>query len=325
MYNNGGGSICSPDIQETIFSGNSADFGGALFNYGQNGASNPTLINVVFSGNYAESNGGAIYNEGNNGDSSPRLIHTTVSGNKAGLLGGGMFNNGVSSGNSVPYLDSTIFWRNSDFLGNGTLGANVYNNSGITLVGFSILQGAGTSGMDWTGDSSYYNDGDNIDQDPMFVAPVNPSDAPTTAGNLKLKKDSPAIDRGDNTNADGIQNDLDGKPRQVDGNKDGTAVVDIGAYEYLPLYTLSVTKKGTGNGLVTSSPAGINCGGTCSFQFQFSSEITLTAHADNHSIFTHWGGDCSGSQICAVYIDSDKSVTAHFEKAVFQYLPSIFQ
>ncbi len=32
-------------------------------------------------------------------------------------------------------------------------------------------------------------------------------------------------------------------------------------------YTLTVTKAGTGTGTVTSSPAGINCGSTCSASY----------------------------------------------------------
>ena len=35
-------------------------------------------------------------------------------------------------------------------------------------------------------------------------------------------------------------------------------------YFNLQPFTLTVVKVGTGSGTVTSSPAGINCGGTCS-------------------------------------------------------------
>src|SRR4029453_16101587 len=57
--------------------------------------------------------------------------------------------------------------------------------------------------------------------------------------------------------------------------------------------TLTVTKSGTGAGPVTSNPAGINCGGTCSASFSFNSGVTLTAAASAGSTFTGWsGGGC---------------------------------
>ena len=73
--------------------------------------------------------------------------------------------------------------------------------------------------------------GENIDENPMFITPVDPSNAPTTAGNLRLQDGSPAIDAGDNTFVIGVLTDLDGEPRIVDGNLDGTPTVDLGAYE----------------------------------------------------------------------------------------------
>ena len=42
-------------------------------------------------------------------------------------------------------------------------------------------------------------------------------------------------------------------------------------------YTLTVAKAGTGTGTVTSSPAGISCGGTCSASYASGTAVTLTA------------------------------------------------
>ncbi|KJU82540.1 protein containing DUF1566, partial [Candidatus Magnetobacterium bavaricum] len=58
---------------------------------------------------------------------------------------------------------------------------------------------------------------------------------------------------------------------------------------------LVISKAGTGSGTVTSSPAGINCGATCSFLFPQSTSVTLTPTADSGSTFTGWSGDCSGT------------------------------
>jgi hypothetical protein len=79
-------------------------------------------------------------------------------------------------------------------------------------------------------------------------------------------------------------------------------------------FTLSAMLKGTGHGTVTSSPAGIHCGASCSAVFNSGRKVTLTAKADSKSYFAGWsGGTCSGKGSCIVNMDSDVSVTADFE------------
>ena len=76
---------------------------------------------------------------------------------------------------------------------------------------------------------------------------------------------------------------------------------------------LTVGRAGTGVGTVTSNPAGINCGGTCSNIFSSGSMVALTAVPDANSTFTGWsGGGCSGTGICNVSMSSAQSVTATF-------------
>ena len=58
---------------------------------------------------------------------------------------------------------------------------------------------------------------------------------------------------------------------------------------------LTVTKSGTGSGTVSSSPAGVNCGDTCTNVFDLKTPITLTATADAGSTFTGWIGVCTGT------------------------------
>jgi hypothetical protein len=50
--------------------------------------------------------------------------------------------------------------------------------------------------------------------------------------NFHLKMGSPVIDAGDNSAPNLPQLDKSGKPRIVDGDGDGIAVIDMGAYEY---------------------------------------------------------------------------------------------
>jgi len=75
---------------------------------------------------------------------------------------------------------------------------------------------------------------------------------------------------------------------------------------------LTVSKAGTGSGSVTSSPAGIGCGGSCQASFGTGTAVTLTATPDASSAFTGWSGDCSGTGNCQITMDQARSVTATF-------------
>jgi hypothetical protein len=79
-------------------------------------------------------------------------------------------------------------------------------------------------------------------------------------------------------------------------------------------YTLSVSKSGTGSGTVTSNPAGINCGVTCSANYSGGTQVTLMATASAGSTFAGWSGPCSGTGTCTVTIDTAKSVSATFNQ-----------
>ncbi|MBF0517650.1 MAG: S8 family serine peptidase, partial [Nitrospirae bacterium] len=81
----------------------------------------------------------------------------------------------------------------------------------------------------------------------------------------------------------------------------------------MSLNTLTVTKSGTGTGIVTSSPAGISCGSSCSTSYSAGTSVTLTAAADSGSSFTSWSGcDNTNGIQCAVAVSSNKSISAVF-------------
>ena len=82
---------------------------------------------------------------------------------------------------------------------------------------------------------------------------------------------------------------------------------------------LVVSKSGIGGGMVTSEPAGIDCGTACSAAFAYGSTITLTAAAQGGSTFTGWsGGNCSGTGPCTVVMTEGIRVTAEF------YAPCVY-
>ncbi len=94
------------------------------------------------------------------------------------------------------------------------------------------------------------------------------------------------------------------------------ATVTVGVVYTLsstPTFPLSVTKAGTGTGAVSSNPAGIDCGASCTANFNQNATVTLTATPAAGSSFASWGGACSGSvTTCTLTMSAAKSVTATF-------------
>src|SRR3990167_2290491 len=77
-------------------------------------------------------------------------------------------------------------------------------------------------------------------------------------------------------------------------------------------FTLTVTKGGSGDGMVTGT--GIKCGMTCSASFNSGTSVTLTATPASGSFFAGWSGGCSGTGTCTVTMTANASVTAKFSK-----------
>jgi len=203
-----------------------------------------------------------------------------------------------SVGNSIGGVTvlNTIFWDNlwGDF-------------SGVTSdeVAFCITSQLGFVGING-----------NISTDPKFVNPAE--------GDFHLQPGSPAIDAG--TSQGTPVSDLEGNARFDDPatvNTGGGEVpyYDIGCFEYHrpDVASLTIIEEGTGSGMVTSSPAGISCGPTCSGSYIQGTSVTLTAAPSSGSVFAGWSGVCSGTGDCVVTMDSDKSVTATFNLQVAQY------
>ena len=100
----------------------------------------------------------------------------------------------------------------------------------------------------------------------------------------------------------------------VNFTADGDSISRLATGTGIPIGpTLTVSKSGAGSGTVTSSPAGINCGATCSASYVIAAQVTLTATPANGSTFTGWtGGGCTGTGTCVVTMSADTTVTAGF-------------
>jgi hypothetical protein len=78
-------------------------------------------------------------------------------------------------------------------------------------------------------------------------------------------------------------------------------------------HNLSVAKTGSGNGTVTSNPAGINCGADCLQSYTAGTVVTLAATPAAGSSFSGWSGACTGTGSCSVTMSESRSVTAAFD------------
>jgi subtilisin family serine protease len=91
----------------------------------------------------------------------------------------------------------------------------------------------------------------------------------------------------------------------------------VGATFTRTRYTLAVTKAGTGTGTVTSSPAGVNCGSTCSALMPIGSTVTLTPVPAAEMAFAGWSGACTGTGACTVTMSQAQAVTATFNRVQY--------
>jgi subtilisin family serine protease len=88
-------------------------------------------------------------------------------------------------------------------------------------------------------------------------------------------------------------------------------------------FLLQVTRSG--RGLVTSAPAGINCGADCSQYYPPDTPVTLTANAYLGAPFLGWAGEgCSGTGPCDLLMDRKRNVAATFASYPWtMFLPAI--
>ncbi|HUW33413.1 MAG TPA: right-handed parallel beta-helix repeat-containing protein [Planctomycetota bacterium] len=186
-------------------------------------------LSALVAGNVVVGNGtGVVIDE----SGSVSVVNNTIVGNYAGGL----------------YLDQGLVFNNIIYANCGSEFPGLIVGWREVIIRTNLITKAEEI-KDWGG-HVIWGPG-NIDVDPLFVdpghwddagTPDDPSDDTFIPGDYHLLPGSPCIDAGtndvDNPDTPEIETlpatDIAGVPRVIDGNLDGTATVDIGAYEYLP-------------------------------------------------------------------------------------------
>jgi hypothetical protein len=314
---NGGGledNSAGVNLTNDTFSDDSASSGGALDTQGGN-----TIVGVTFVDDSANNDGGAISNNGTvtatndtfvddsagrgggaiSTDTGATIENDTFAGDSA-TTGGAIFNE----------FDATIaadIFDDGSAAGSNCVDQPINGGSGVTDAGYNVADNADCS-MSATNN-------DVVNAPETGTGGINLDSLAENGGPTEtaaLGSGSAAIDLVPISTKLCPATDQRGFPRPDDGE----TACDAGAYESgsaAPV-TLTVTDAGSGSGTVMSSPAGIDCGSTCSAPFGEGTVVTLAAAPAAGSAFSGWsGGGCSGTGSCQVTMSAAESVTATFD------------
>ncbi len=217
----GGGGIANFNgpltISYSTFSNNSTSgYGGAMDNCVYIDIPPVTISHSTLSGNLADI-GGGIYNYGDGLKAAALTItHSTLSANSA-TTGGGIYN--------APFVDGTVTSQSTILAGNAASMSGLDCSGTLTSEGYNLIGNNSDCTFNATTGDLVGTPDNPIDP---LLAPLQDNGGPTWTHALLIG--SPAIDTG--TPTDCPPTDQRGYPSPVDGDGDGNAICDIGAYEY---------------------------------------------------------------------------------------------
>ena len=204
----------NPLIKGNTISGNIAGQGGGMWMV--NGSDASIIQNLII-GNSADE-GGGIYWLVPSGARGPLVVNNTIADNDSGR-GSGVFADGYDA--QARLVNNIIVAKP----GQTALHCGNFNDLNPPIIQFNnIYTSTGTAYGGLCTNASGTNG--NISADPLFME--------STQGNYRLRGNSLVVDAGVNTASALPLLDLDGNPRIRDGDGNGVATVDMGAYEFSP-------------------------------------------------------------------------------------------
>ncbi|HEY6768659.1 MAG TPA: hypothetical protein VI386_28190 [Candidatus Sulfotelmatobacter sp.] len=128
---------------------------------------------------------------------------------------------------------------------------------------------------------------------------------------------SGAVSPNTNCGTSGIFATMDDGGSQVVSNSATITVqgpASLGCPQSGATANLSVSVTNAADGVIMSSPTGINCGPTCTAPFPVGTAVALTPTPGTGHTFGGWGVGCTSitSNTCSVTLNSDVTVTATF-------------
>ena len=217
----------TPIIKRNIIKGNNVAGGhlGALYHGGgiyMESYSDALIVQNLIIGNQADVGGGLSWDVLDR-TRGPVLVNNTIADNNATSNGSGIYANvfGANVFGARTELTNNIIVAKP---GQAGLYCNTFSNQNPPIIRFNNIFSAG--GLAYAGacpDMTGTNG--NISADPLFVNPI--------LGNYHLQQGSPSIDSGDNQAPNLPDTDIDGDPRILDGDGNGTAIIDMGVDEFL--------------------------------------------------------------------------------------------
>lgn len=304
--------------------------GGAIFHSVWDASRSASIVGSTFVGNEAHDAGSAVFVQAYY-QTTAHITNSTFVDNAAGTDG---------SGDGAIATNRGLDVRNVTFSGNtgaGGIGAIVATGAVVTDSIFASSSDACSAGtLDYGGNIAVSASGSDCisagqsrsltlaDASTLSLGTLA-LNAPGSTRTIAIGADSAAVGQGlgtsDGTAGGTLRCTESADPWSV-ASVDQRGVArpygtdcDSGAFEYAVLAaTYTLTVDAPTNGTVGSADTAIDCGSTCSADYDEDAEVTLTAAPASGYAFDHWTGDCAAetSPDCVLVMSEDRAAGAVF-------------